>query len=90
MKIKLRDLNRQYTKNKEVIDLAINNVISHGQFISGSEVEVLEQKLAEYVGVDYCITCATGTDAMLLVLMAWNIGPGDAVFVPDFTFVATA
>ena len=90
MKIKLRDLNRQYTNNKKVIDLAINNVLSHGQFISGNEVEELEHKLAEYVGVDYCITCANGTDAMLLVLMAWNIGPGDAVFVPDFTFVATA
>ena len=81
MKIRLRDLNRQYTKNKKVIDLAINNVLSHGQFISGNEVEILEQKLAEYVGVDYCITCANGTDAMVLVLMAWNIGPGDAVFV---------
>ena len=50
----------------------------------------MEKKLAEYVGVDFCITCANGTDAMTLVLMAWNIGPGDAVFVPDFTFVATA
>jgi UDP-2-acetamido-2-deoxy-ribo-hexuluronate aminotransferase len=89
-KIELRDLKRQYNTHKINIDSAIHRVLSHGQFISGREIELLEQKLAEYVGVDYCITCANGTDAMLLVLMAWNIGPGDAVFVPDFTFVATA
>jgi dTDP-4-amino-4,6-dideoxygalactose transaminase len=89
-KIELRDLKRQYNTHKVNIDSAIQRVISHAQFISGNEVEILEQKLAEYVGVDYCITCANGTDAMLLVLMAWNIGQGDAVFVPDFTFVATA
>jgi UDP-2-acetamido-2-deoxy-ribo-hexuluronate aminotransferase len=89
-KIELRDLKRQYNTHKINIDNAIHRVLSHGQFISGREIELLEQKLAEYVGVDYCITCANGTDAMVLVLMAWNIGPGDAVFVPDFTFVATA
>jgi len=89
-KIELRDLRRQYNSHKKSIDDAIQSVLSHGQFISGNEVEILEKKLAEYVGVDYCITCANGTDAMTLVLMAWNIGPGDAVFVPDFTFVATA
>jgi UDP-2-acetamido-2-deoxy-ribo-hexuluronate aminotransferase len=89
-KIELRDLKRQYTTYKTNIDNAIQRVLSHGQFISGSEVEELEHKLAEYCGVDYCITCANGTDAMVLVLMAWNIGPGDAVFVPDFTFFATA
>jgi dTDP-4-amino-4,6-dideoxygalactose transaminase len=89
-KIELRDLKRQYKKYRNNIDNAIQSVLSHGQFISGREIEILEQKLAEYVGVDYCITCANGTDAMTLILMAWNIGPGDAVFVPDFTFVATA
>jgi dTDP-4-amino-4,6-dideoxygalactose transaminase len=89
-KIELRDLKRQYNTHKMNIDGAIQRVLSHGQFISGNEVEALEQKLAEYVGVNYCITCANGTDAMAMVLMAWNIGPGDAVFVPDFTFVATA
>jgi UDP-2-acetamido-2-deoxy-ribo-hexuluronate aminotransferase len=88
--IELRDLKRQYKANKINIDKAIENVLSHCQFISGNEVEELEYKLADYVGVDYCITCANGTDAMFLVLMAWDIGPGDAVFVPDFTFVATA
>ncbi len=89
-KIELRDLKRQYNTYKTNIDNAIQRVLSHGQFISGSEVEELEHELAEYVGVEYCITCANGTDAMVLVLMAWSIGPGDAVFVPDFTFVATA
>jgi dTDP-4-amino-4,6-dideoxygalactose transaminase len=89
-KIEFRDLKRQYKKNKSEIDRAIKNVIRHSQFISGPEVEELESKLANYVGVDYCVTCANGTDAMSLVLMAWDIGPGDAVFVPDFTFIATA
>jgi dTDP-4-amino-4,6-dideoxygalactose transaminase len=89
-KIEFRDLGRQYKKNQRRIDKAIKSVLSHSQFISGPEVEDLEERLADYVGVDYCITCANGTDAMSLVLMAWNIGPGDAVFVPDFTFIATA
>jgi UDP-2-acetamido-2-deoxy-ribo-hexuluronate aminotransferase len=89
-KIEFRDLGRQYKKNKRLIDKAIKNVISRSQFISGPEVEELEKKIADYVGVNYCISCANGTDAMSLVLMAWNIGPGDAVFVPDFTFIATA
>jgi UDP-2-acetamido-2-deoxy-ribo-hexuluronate aminotransferase len=89
-KFEFRDLKRQYKKNKRVIDRAIKNVICHSQYISGPEVEQLENDLANYVGVDYCVTCANGTDAMSLVLMAWDIGPGDAVFVPDFTFIATA
>jgi UDP-2-acetamido-2-deoxy-ribo-hexuluronate aminotransferase len=89
-KIELRDLKRQYYTYKKVIDNVIQRVLSNGQFISGDEVQVLEKELAKYVGVDYCISCANGTDAMTLVLMAWKIGPGDAVFVPDFTFVATA
>jgi UDP-2-acetamido-2-deoxy-ribo-hexuluronate aminotransferase len=88
--IEIRDLIRQYQVRKKAIDSAIERVLSHGQFISGNEVELLEKRLANYVGVNYCISCANGTDAMTLVLMAWNIGPGDAVFVPDFTFVATA
>jgi UDP-2-acetamido-2-deoxy-ribo-hexuluronate aminotransferase len=88
--IEMRDLKRQYNAYKREISNSISRVLSHAQFISGPEVEELEKKLANYVGVDYCISCANGTDAMSLVLMAWNIGPGDAVFVPDLTFVATA
>jgi DNA-binding transcriptional MocR family regulator len=56
----------------------------------GSQVAELEQQLADYVGVKHCISCGNGTDALSMALMALNIGPGDAVFVPDFTFFATA
>lgn len=59
------------------------------KFISGSYVKELEERLAGYIGVKHCITCANGTDAILLGLLAWNIGHGDAVFVPDFTFFST-
>ena len=89
-KIELKDLGRQYKKYKRRIDKAVRGVFQSTSFISGKEVDVLEQQLADYVGVEHCITCANGTDAMALVLMAWDIGPGCAVFVPDFTFFATA
>lgn len=88
--MEFRDLKKQYRKNKRKINSAIKKVLKEGVFIGGSPVQELEDKLAEYVGVKYCITCANGTDALTLVLMAWGIGPGDAVFVPDFTFFATA
>ncbi|MCT4633630.1 MAG: DegT/DnrJ/EryC1/StrS family aminotransferase [Firmicutes bacterium] len=88
--MEFRDLKKQYEYNKKNIDNAIQRVINSSRFIGGSEVENLEKELANYVGVDYCITCANGTDALKLVLMGWGIGPGDAVFVPNFTFFATA
>lgn len=88
--MEFRDLKRQYKKNKRSIDKAIKKVLKEGVFIGGKPVQELEEKLAEYVGVKHCITCANGTDALTLVLMAWGIGKGDAVFVPDFTFFATA
>ena len=88
--MEFRDLKRQYQKNKRSIDKAIKKVLKEGVFIGGKPVQELEEKLAEYVGVKHCITCANGTDALTLVLMAWEIGKGDAVFVPDFTFFATA
>jgi dTDP-4-amino-4,6-dideoxygalactose transaminase len=88
--VEFRDLKTQYKKNKRSINKAIMKVLKSGEFIGGSPVKELEEKLAEYVGTKYCITCANGTDALTLVLMAWGIGPGDAVFVPDFTFFATA
>ena len=72
------------------IDEAIARVLSHGQFILGPEVTELEQKLAEFCGAGHCVTCASGTDALQLLLMAEGIGAGDAVFVPAFSFVATA
>lgn len=88
--MEFRDLNKQYLENRQKIDAAIQNVLLSAQYIGGSPVNELEKKLADYVGVKHCITCANGTDALQLALMAWGIGKGDAVFVPDFTFFSTA
>lgn len=84
------DLAAQYQQLKTRIDQRIQNVLNHGQYIMGPEVKELEQNLAEYVGVKHAITCANGTDALTLALMALDIGEGDAVFVPTFTFFASA
>ena len=72
------------------IDEAIGRVLGHCQFILGPEVRALEAKLAEFCGARHVVTCASGTDALVLVLMAQGIGPGDAVICPSFTFTATA
>lgn len=88
--MEFRDLKKQYQVLKDEIDAAVLKVMSDAHFISGSQVSKLEDELAEYVGVKHCITCANGTDALSLSLMAWGIGEGDAVFVPDFTFFSTA
>lgn len=87
--MEFRDLKAQYQRYKKEIDEAIQRVLDNACFIGGMEVTKLEERLAEYVGVKHCITCANGTDAMLLALTAWDIKEGDAVFVPDFTFFAT-
>lgn len=87
--MEFRDLKAQYMKYKSEIDSAIQEVITNTNFIGGKEVDTLENRLAEYVGVKNCITCANGTEAMTLLLMAWDIKEGDAVFVPDFTFFST-
>lgn len=87
--MEFRDLKTQYSKYKREIDSAIQTVINNTNFIGGSEVNTLEQRLSEYVGVKHCITCANGTEAMTLLMMAWGIESGDAVFVPDFTFFST-
>ena len=88
--MEFRDLKAQYQCIKPKIDKAVTEVMTLGAFIEGKQVRELEKKLAEYVGVKHCISCANGTDALLLALMSWNVGAGDAVFVPDFTFFATA
>ncbi len=87
--IQFRDLQRQYKYIKDKIDEKVFNVIESSNFISGPEVKELEYTLASYVGVKNCITCANGTDAITIALMAYGIGKGDAVFVPDFTFFSS-
>lgn len=87
--MQFRDLGAQYAVLKEGIDEAVARVLAHGRYINGPEVAELERRLAEYVGVEHCVTCGNGTDALQLALMAWGVGPGDAVFVPDFTFFAS-
>ena len=87
--MEFRDLKRQYEVLKDQIDAEIATVIQSSAFISGPQVKTLENRLAEYVGVKHCITCANGTDAITIAMMAWGIGAGDAVFVPDFTFFSS-
>src|SRR6202050_1141076 len=72
------------------IDEAVSRVLAHCQFIHGPEVRALETELAAFCGARHAIACSSGTDALRLVLMAWGIGPGDAVICPAFTFCATA
>jgi dTDP-4-amino-4,6-dideoxygalactose transaminase len=84
------DLAAQYRQIGDRVERAVAAVLGHGQYILGPEVAELERRLAEFCGARHAIACANGTDALLLVLMAEGIGPGDAVFVPAFTFVATA
>jgi len=87
--MEFRDLKFQYKRLKREIDEAIATVLLESNFIMGRQVSELEKQLASYIGVKHCITCANGTDALQLALMAWEVGEGDAVFIPDFTFFAT-
>lgn len=87
--MQFRDLKAQYSALKNEIDEAMQEVVNDCNFISGRQVSELEEKLAEYVGTKHCITCGNGTDALTMMMMAWNIKEGDAVFVPDFTFFAS-
>jgi dTDP-4-amino-4,6-dideoxygalactose transaminase len=84
------DLKSQLELIRPQIDAAIKRVLDHGNFIMGPEVNALEKQLAEFCGVKHVITCSDGTDALSLGLMAKNVGAGDAIFVPSFTFAATA
>ncbi|AHF08051.1 DegT/DnrJ/EryC1/StrS family aminotransferase [Desulfitobacterium metallireducens] len=87
--MEFRDLKAQYQNYKPEIDKAIQEVLLDSNFISGKQVADLEEQLAQYVGVKHCVTCANGTDALTLMMMAWDIKEGDAVFVPDFTFFSS-
>jgi UDP-2-acetamido-2-deoxy-ribo-hexuluronate aminotransferase len=90
MSIPFVDLKSQYRALQPQIQERINRVLEHGQYIMGPEVKELEEKLAAYSGAEHCITVASGTEALLISLMALDIGPGDEVITTPFTFVATA
>lgn len=90
VRVQLLDLASQRRRIAPELDAALRRVLDHGKFIMGPEVDELEQALAGISGVKHCVSCASGTDALLLALLAIGAGPGCAVFVPSFTFVATA
>jgi UDP-2-acetamido-2-deoxy-ribo-hexuluronate aminotransferase len=89
-KIDFIDLKTQQRRIRASLDRRIGKVMDHGAYIMGPEIAELEEKLAHYVGVKHCIACASGTDALLMPLMAYDIGPGDILFTSPFTFIATA
>jgi dTDP-4-amino-4,6-dideoxygalactose transaminase len=90
MSIKFIDLNSQQLRLKDEINSGIQSVLKHGQYILGPEVRKFEKNLAKFGKSKYALGCANGTDAIVLPLLAWGIGPGDAVFCPSFTYCATA
>lgn len=87
--MQLIDLQTQYQRIKPDVDARIQAVLDHGRYVMGPEVEALEARLAEHVGVDHCIALSSGTDALLVAMMALDIGPGDEVITTPFTFIAT-
>lgn len=89
MSIEFVDLKAQQNRIRAAIDDAIARVLDHGQYIMGPEVYEFERSLASLAGVSHAISCASGTDALLIAMMAKGIGPGDAVLCPDFTYTAT-
>ena len=84
------DLAAQQKRIRHKIDSNISAILDHGKYIMGPEIKQLEERLAGYVGVKNAIGCASGTDALLMTLMAYQVGPGDAIFTSPFTFIATA
>ena len=88
--MQFRDLKTQYTVLKDEMDKAIFDVVASSAYVMGPKIKEMETAFAEYVGVKHCVACNSGTDALLLALKVWDIKPGDAVFVPSFTFFASA
>ncbi|MCC5882941.1 MAG: DegT/DnrJ/EryC1/StrS family aminotransferase [Halomonas sp.] len=84
------DLAAQQARIKPQLDAAIQGVLAHGRYVMGPEASELERRLADHVGVAHCIGCGNGTDALQIALMALDVGPGDEVIVPGFTFIASA
>ena len=89
-RINFVDLKAQQEKILPALNERIQKVLAHGQYVLGPEVGELEARLAAYVGVKHAISCSSGTDALLMPLMAYQVGPGDAIFTTPFTFIATA
>ena len=89
-KIQFIDLKAQQARIREDVEARMRQVLDHGAYIMGPEVRELEGQLAAYTGRKHCVSCASGTDALLMALMAYNIGPGDAIITSPFTFIATA
>ena len=87
--MQFRDLQKQYKVLETEMNEAVQGVLENSKYISGPQVKELEQELSDYVGTKYCVTCGNGTDALAMMMMAWNVKEGDAVFVPDFTFFAS-
>lgn len=90
MELELRGIRAQYQAHKTTIKRAVDEVLRSGRFIGGEKVEQLEEALCRRTGAAHAVSCASGTDALVLLLRGLDIGPGDAVFVPAFTFFATA
>ena len=88
--MQFRDLKTQYTVLKDEMDKAILDVVASGAFVMGPKIKEMETAFAEYVVAKHCVACNSGTDALLLALKAWDVKEGDAVFVPSFTFFASA
>jgi dTDP-4-amino-4,6-dideoxygalactose transaminase len=88
--MQFRDLKSQYTVLKDEMDKAILDVVASSAYVMGPKIKEMEMAFAEYVGVKHCVACNSGTDALLLALKAWDVKPGDAVFVPSFSFFASA
>jgi dTDP-4-amino-4,6-dideoxygalactose transaminase len=88
--MQFRDLKTQYNVLKDEMDKAILDVVSSSAYVMGPKIKEMEIAFANYVGVKHCVACNSGTDALLLALKVWDVKPGDAVFVPSFTFFASA
>lgn len=87
--MQLIDLQTQYRRIKSEVDAGIHAVLEHGRYVNGPEIETLETRLAAYAGVPHCVALSSGTDALLVTMMALDIGPGDEVITTPFTFIAT-
>ncbi len=88
--MQFRDLKAQYAALKDEMDKAILDTVASSAYVMGPKITEMEKAFASYVGVKHCVACNSGTDALLLALKAWDVKPGDAVFVPSFTFFASA